>query len=140
MDDNRLQAYASLIKTLHSCSTTEEATQILQANSHLIDVGFLEIMPEAAEVYAKRGDKNAAARLYYYRGDLLAGSGRINSAIASYDKALEHQPNMAVVWVQKGYLLQQELGKHEEAIICFRRALYYKSGNRSQVLFRYSEK
>jgi CHAT domain-containing protein/tetratricopeptide (TPR) repeat protein len=64
-------------------------------------------------------------KLWYYRGKALAELGYITSAIASYDKALEYQPNFALVWFEKGYLLQQNLQKHKEAISCFQKAIEF---------------
>ncbi|MGB2924848.1 MAG: tetratricopeptide repeat protein, partial [Limnothrix sp.] len=46
-------------------------------------------------------------------------------AIASYDKALEINPNNEWTWKSKGFTLK-ELGKYSEAIICFDKAIQIK--------------
>ena len=48
MEENRLQAYLELIQALLNCPSGEE-TQILQANSELVDEGLVQVMQQVAE-------------------------------------------------------------------------------------------
>ena len=48
MEENRLQAYLALIQALLDCPNGEE-TQILQANSELVDAGLVQVMQQVAE-------------------------------------------------------------------------------------------
>ncbi|MEA5517411.1 hypothetical protein [Limnoraphis robusta] len=48
MDENRVQAYVKLIKALLNCDSGEE-TEILQANSELVDAGLVDVMQQVAE-------------------------------------------------------------------------------------------
>ena len=58
MEENRLQAYLELIQALLSCPNGEE-TQILQANSELVDAGLVQVMQQVAEQMAGEGNGNA---------------------------------------------------------------------------------
>ncbi|MEQ9625742.1 CHAT domain-containing protein [Coleofasciculus chthonoplastes] len=59
MDEQRQQAYLTLINALLTCPSGEEG-QTLQDNAELVDAGLLETMAQVAEVLAERGDENAA--------------------------------------------------------------------------------
>jgi len=62
MDETRAQAYANLIQQLLTCPNGEEP-EILQANSELIDGGFLQVCEMMAENLAGEGNENAAGFL-----------------------------------------------------------------------------
>ncbi|WP_242034853.1 hypothetical protein [Dolichospermum sp. FACHB-1091] len=59
MDEQRLQAYYQLIQQLLSCPNGEEAA-ILQANTELLDVGFLQAVVGVAETFTQQGEENTA--------------------------------------------------------------------------------
>ncbi|MEG5140870.1 MULTISPECIES: CHAT domain-containing protein [unclassified Microcoleus] len=59
MNEKRLEAYLNLINTLLSCPSGEEE-QILNANSELVDAGFVEAIVKVVEQLEERGDRNAA--------------------------------------------------------------------------------
>jgi len=54
MDETRAQAYANLIQQLLTCPNGERS-EILQANSELIDGGFLQVCQMMAENLAGEG-------------------------------------------------------------------------------------
>jgi tetratricopeptide (TPR) repeat protein len=59
MDEQRLQAYLTLINALLTCPSGEEG-QILQDNAEFVDAGLVATMAQVAEALAERGDENAA--------------------------------------------------------------------------------
>ncbi|MEQ8466433.1 CHAT domain-containing protein [Coleofasciculus sp. E1-EBD-02] len=60
MDEQRLQAYLTLINALLTCPSGEEGQKILQDNAELVDAGLVATMAQVAEALAERGDENAA--------------------------------------------------------------------------------
>ncbi|MEY3868941.1 MAG: hypothetical protein RLZZ338_2832 [Cyanobacteriota bacterium] len=59
MDENRAQAYLQLINALLTCPNGEKP-KILEANSELLDSGFLQICEVVAEKLAEEGQENQA--------------------------------------------------------------------------------
>ena len=59
MDENRIQDYLNLIQQLLNCPSGEEP-EILQANSDLLDLGFLQVCEGVAAQFAEEGNENAA--------------------------------------------------------------------------------
>ncbi|MBW4495406.1 MAG: CHAT domain-containing protein [Oscillatoria princeps RMCB-10] len=59
MDENRIQNYLNLIQELLNCPSGEEAA-ILQANSDLLDLGFVQVCETEAAQLAESGNENAA--------------------------------------------------------------------------------
>ncbi|MEQ9372236.1 MAG: tetratricopeptide repeat protein [Coleofasciculus chthonoplastes F3-SA18-01] len=59
MDEQRQQAYLTLINALLTCPSGEEG-QTLQDNAELVDAGLVKTMAQVAEVLAERGDENGA--------------------------------------------------------------------------------
>ncbi len=59
MDESRHQAYLNLIQQLLSYPSGEEP-KILQANSVLLDLGFLRACEGVAARLAEEGEENAA--------------------------------------------------------------------------------
>jgi len=59
---------------------------------------------------------------WYDKGNALAGIGKYQEAIESYNKGLEINPNYAFAWTNKGNALYY-LGKYQEAIQCFDKAI-----------------
>ncbi|MEA5500916.1 CHAT domain-containing protein [Limnoraphis robusta] len=59
MDENRGQAYLNLIQQLLTCPNGEEP-EILQANSELVDLEFLQVCEGVAAQLAESGNENAA--------------------------------------------------------------------------------
>ncbi|MEH2093482.1 MAG: CHAT domain-containing tetratricopeptide repeat protein [Nostoc sp.] len=60
---NQINLYRELIEKLLNCPEGQE-TEILNANSDLIDDGLVEALEELAEVYAQNGNKNATFLRY----------------------------------------------------------------------------
>jgi CHAT domain-containing protein/TPR repeat protein/predicted enzyme related to lactoylglutathione lyase len=59
MDETRIQAYVNLIQALLSCPNGEEP-QILQENSELLDLGFVQVCEAVAAGWAEEGKQNEA--------------------------------------------------------------------------------
>lgn len=59
---------------------------------------------------------------WFSRGKILASLGKLDSAIACYEKAIEIKPNYYEAWCEKGEILEQ-LGDEEAADDCFNQAL-----------------
>ncbi|MEH1904110.1 MAG: hypothetical protein V7L04_22535, partial [Nostoc sp.] len=59
MSEQRLQAYYQLIESLLNCPNREES-EILAANTELLDAGFLQMLAAVAEHFAQHGDENIA--------------------------------------------------------------------------------
>lgn len=73
MDENRISAYLNLIQKLLNCPGSEQP-EILQANSELLDLGFLQVCEVVATHFAEEGNENAANSLrniVSYLGELL---------------------------------------------------------------------
>ena len=70
MEENRAQAYLELIHTLLNCPNGTEP-QILQDNSELLDVEFLETCELVAEKMAQQGGENGASFLRSLISQLL---------------------------------------------------------------------
>lgn len=84
---------------------------------------------------------------WYNKGHSLNTLGKIQEAIACYDKALEIEPNYVSSWLNKGIILN-ECNRHSEAIICFDNAIridplfpkaWYSKGNALYRLCKYQE-
>lgn len=67
---------------------------------------------------AYRGDLDA----WYNKGYALKEQGKLDQAIAAFDKALEVGPEDARIWTIKGNTLL-ELGQHEKAIDAYNHVL-----------------
>ena len=59
MNEARRQAYLNLIQSLLNCPSGEES-QILQANSELVDAGLVQVMQLVVENQRERGNENVA--------------------------------------------------------------------------------
>ena len=59
----------------------------------------------------------------------------LEEAIASYNRALELNPDLAEAWISKGIALYR-LGKFEEAIVCFEKAIELEPNNERAHLWR----
>lgn len=65
------------------------------------------------------------AETWFDLGNQQADAGDLAGAIASYDKALEIQPDNYEAWINRGNMLV-ELGRSEEAIASYDQALVFK--------------
>ena len=63
MDESRHEAYLNLIYLLFNCPSEDEATEILNANSELVDAGLVQMMLQMAGYLAQQGDENNATWL-----------------------------------------------------------------------------
>ena len=63
---------------------------------------------------------------WFEQGNTLCSLGRLEEAIASYDKALEIKPDYYEAWNYRGIILCDYLGRYEEAIISFNKAIEIK--------------
>ncbi len=68
---------------------------------------------------------NPEAVAYFEKGNTLAVAGKLSEAVASYEQALQVEPNYAVAWVNLG-IIQRKQGNLDEAIGCYRRACALK--------------
>ncbi|MBD2164438.1 tetratricopeptide repeat protein [Calothrix membranacea FACHB-236] len=59
MEEQRLQAYYQLIESLLNCPDGEE-TEILAANTELLDAGFVQMLAAVADHFAQQGEENTA--------------------------------------------------------------------------------
>ncbi|WP_226889197.1 hypothetical protein [Nostoc sp. MG11] len=59
MNEQRLQVYCQLIKSLLDCPNGQEP-EILAANTELLDAGFLQVLAVVAEHFAEQGEENIA--------------------------------------------------------------------------------
>ncbi|MGF1988702.1 MAG: CHAT domain-containing protein [Nostoc sp. ZfuVER08] len=59
MNEQRLQAYYQLIQNLLSCPSGEES-EILAANTELLDADFVQVVAAVAEHFAQQGEENTA--------------------------------------------------------------------------------
>jgi CHAT domain-containing protein len=77
MDESRHQAYLHLIYLLFNCPSEDEATEILNANSELVDAGLVQMMLQVADYLAQQGDENNATWLGNWAshlGEMIANS------------------------------------------------------------------
>ncbi|MEQ8973979.1 MAG: tetratricopeptide repeat protein [Coleofasciculus sp. C1-SOL-03] len=91
MDEQRLQAYLTLINTLLTCPSGEEG-QTLQDNAEFVDAGLVETMTQKAEALAEEGDENAAqflVGLANQLGEFLGLSASTATPEAQLDFLLE---------------------------------------------------
>ena len=101
MDENRIENYLNLIQELLNCPSGEEP-EILQANSDLLDLGFLQVCAGVAGQLAEAGNENGAEflrNLASQLGELLgmqsAGNGEI-----SEDENIENYQNFILDLLQ----------------------------------------
>jgi hypothetical protein len=59
MNEQRLQAYYQLIKSLLNCTDGEEP-EILAANQELLDAGFVQTVEEVSQICSQHGDEKTA--------------------------------------------------------------------------------
>ncbi|MEH2445106.1 MAG: tetratricopeptide repeat protein, partial [Nostoc sp.] len=59
MNEQRLQDYYQLIESLLNCPNEEES-EILAANTELVDAGFLQVLAAVADDFAQQGEENRA--------------------------------------------------------------------------------
>ncbi|MEH2024159.1 CHAT domain-containing protein [Nostoc sp.] len=95
MDEKqRLQEYIKLIEELLNCSDGEE-TEILSANSELVDAGLLQVMAQVAEELEADGEQDAASFLRHLSSQLTEALGRdeipnsVNPSCQDYVQFLE---------------------------------------------------
>lgn len=69
-----------------------------------------------------------SAQFWYDQANGYFISGDFEKAAASYDKALELEPNSTVLWNYKGKVLGM-LNRYEDAISCFDKSLAINSSN-----------
>ena len=69
---------------------------------------------------AIEGIKDSQALAWYNKGVMLPDDSE--EAMKCFDKAIKSDPGFVDAWINKGYSLHH-LGKHEESVVCIRRAL-----------------
>ncbi len=73
-------------------------------------------------------DPNRRSALFFELGNLFMAEVNYQSALASYDKALEFQPDNDQTWYNRGVTLG-ELGRYDDAIKTYDKALEIRSEN-----------
>jgi protein O-GlcNAc transferase len=71
--------------------------------------------------------RDPAWEAHFNQGDAYKDQGRLEEAIASYQKAAAMAPDLPAAHVNLGSALAQQ-GRHAEALACFRRALVLEPG------------
>ncbi|MEG4485771.1 CHAT domain-containing tetratricopeptide repeat protein [Microcoleus sp. D2_18a_B4] len=120
MDESHRQAYLHLIYLLFNCPTEDEATEILNANSELVDDGLVQMMLQVADYLAQQGDENNATWLRNWAshlGEMIANSSAATSLEVYFDFLMEvlqatqdSKGNQQVVY----QLLQDNLDKLDD--------------------------
>jgi tetratricopeptide (TPR) repeat protein len=64
-------------------------------------------------------------KVFFVRGNILDELGRLDDAIASYDKAIEFKPSDPIAWSNRGVSLHR-LGRFDEAIASYNKAIEFK--------------
>ncbi|MCT7949947.1 tetratricopeptide repeat protein, partial [Ancylothrix sp. C2] len=112
MDENRVQAYLQLIDALLNCPAGEEP-QILQANSELLDLGFVQVCEAVAAQLAEEGDENAANFLRNIAGQVGEFLGMNDEG--DNDNSEEENPRKYVEFIQE--LFQAEQSNSDIAVV-----------------------
>ena len=102
MNEQRTQAYLTLIQQLLQCNSGQEA-EVLNANRELVDAGLVQIMIQSAEVLRERGDRNGADFLIYLArqlAELLGSSENVTADNSSPEATLEEYLDflMQLLW------------------------------------------
>jgi tetratricopeptide (TPR) repeat protein len=133
--DDGLGKYAGLLYKSLRCRTRDQRVDLLLRAK------------EQAEQIATATYPEFSASLFGKVGIGLGKSGCHEEALASFDKALELQPDFYIAWGNRGTALDS-LGRYEEAIASYDKALEFKPdshnawNNRGNALFnleRYEE-
>jgi len=86
---------------------------------------------------------SAEANVHYNVGNLLSDQGRIEDAIASFDRSLSEWPGNAYAWINRGNCLDK-LGRADEALASYQRAEEANRGlwrsYKAQVIILHREK
>ncbi|NJK73976.1 MAG: hypothetical protein HC849_29880 [Oscillatoriales cyanobacterium RU_3_3] len=86
MNEARRQAYLNLIRSLLNCPNGEES-QILQANSELVDAGLVQVMLEEANDIRTFNNLNDANYLMNLAGHLMGNHNNTSinkSSVSTY--------------------------------------------------------
>uniref|UniRef100_UPI0011149FB1 tetratricopeptide repeat protein n=1 Tax=Geitlerinema sp. PCC 9228 TaxID=111611 RepID=UPI0011149FB1 len=83
-DEQRLQEYLQLIQKLIECPSGQEP-EILEANQHLLDVGLIQAMEQAADVFSREGSEQIASYLQQMAGELKQVLGNSDQTAACND-------------------------------------------------------
>ena len=134
------QAYAGLGAVALSRGNSQQALELVQqaetlapdvASTHLVR-GHIFLQQgktaEATAAYRLAIQKPVAfpwqlAMAYDRLGRIYAAQGETSKALEQYDKAISQQGDMAVVYANKGYLLER-LGQSQEALTLYQQALH----------------
>ena len=82
----------------------------------------LALAEKAIDLYVAADGEEMVAFAWGVRGEVLGLLGRYEEAVASYDRALELDPEFAIAWDNRGGALGM-LGRYEEALLSCDRAL-----------------
>ncbi|MGL5065284.1 MAG: CHAT domain-containing protein, partial [Microcoleus sp.] len=127
MDESRHQAYLHLIYLLLNCSSKDEGTEILNANSELVDAELVQMMLQVADYLAQRGDENNATWLRNgasHLGEYIANSSAAATSEVYFNFLMEVLRTTAESNsdTQQVYaLLQDNLDKLNDAFSCLLR-------------------
>ena len=88
-----------------------------------VAVGTTAVLAGTAEVVKQKTDE--AAKEYVKSGNLLAGEGKYDAAVKSYQQAIQMNPNSAEAYSLMGSALAQA-GKYRDAEEALRKAVSLK--------------
>ena len=133
------QAYAGLAATALAQGHDQQALDFAeQAERAAPDTGYHHVI--RGHIYMNRGENQKAtdayrmatakpsilpwqqAEAYDRLGRIYAAQGEMRKALASYDRAIEQDRDLATVYANKGHVLEQT-GNLQEAIAFYRKAL-----------------
>ncbi|MFP4222425.1 MAG: tetratricopeptide repeat protein, partial [Phormidium sp.] len=127
MDEQRSQAYLSLIQELLTCASGEEAVR-LRKHPELVDEGLVQVMQAFAEMMAEQGDGNAgwlrnfAGKIAAVNYELprldtkLAADSLLQQGFQQYQRG---QYPQAWESLQQSLALYQEIGDKANIALCW---------------------
>ncbi len=125
MDESHRQAYLHIIYLLLNCSSEDERTNILNANSELLDAELVQMMLQVADYLAQRGDENNATWLRNgasHLSEYIANSSATSEVYFNFLMEVLERTAESNGEAQQVYaLLQDNLDKLNDAFSCLLR-------------------
>ncbi|VXD16712.1 CHAT domain-containing protein [Planktothrix paucivesiculata] len=86
MDEQRQNAYITLIHLLLSCSNSDEELELLKINTDLLDTGLIEVMEQTAAIMVAEGKLEGANYLKTVAAKLAASLASLSSSVLPKDE------------------------------------------------------